>query len=108
MTESQLQKKIMEKYEADGWYVIRLRSTNKVGISDLLCLKDKAKPLFIEVKSPENGGKVSQLQRYRMRELRGYGFDTDITASLDQYDCNKEIRCAKQCDKCKETMTQYP
>lgn len=73
MTEQQFQSKLIKAYEDKGWYVIKLIKTNKNGIPDLLCLKDKEKPLFIEVKASK--GKLSKLQEYRLNELNGLGFD---------------------------------
>jgi hypothetical protein len=35
MTEQQIQKKIIDKYTSEGWYVIKLIKTNKNGIPDL-------------------------------------------------------------------------
>lgn len=72
MTESQYQKKLIDKYEKEGYYVLKLIKTNKSGIPDLLCLKDGIKPMFIEVKAKK--GVVSKLQEYRIEELQNRGF----------------------------------
>ena len=76
MTEQQYQKKIIDKYTIDGWYVIKLIKTNKNGIPDLLCLKKDEIPLFIEVK--RSIGVVSKLQQYRINELNEAGFKAII------------------------------
>lgn len=76
MTEQQIQKRIIDKYTLDGWYVIKLIKTNKNGIPDLLCLKRNEIPLFIEVKTPI--GVVSKLQIYRMQELQDAGFNAMV------------------------------
>jgi Holliday junction resolvase len=76
MTEQQIQKKIIDKYTIDGWYVIKLIKTNKNGIPDLLCLKKDEIPLFIEVKT--SIGVVSKLQEYRINELNEAGFKAII------------------------------
>jgi len=76
MTEQKYQKKIIEQYEKEGWYVIKLIKTNKNGIPDLLCLKSGEKPLFIEVKTEK--GIVSALQEYRIKELNNLGFDAVV------------------------------
>ena len=107
MTEAKLQKKLIDKYEAQGWYVLKLIKTNKNGIPDLLCLKHRENPRFIEVKSQDRKGVLSPIQRYRIKELRANGFYADVTASLEEFDCDKEIRCANQCEKC-IGMTMYP
>ena len=72
MTEQLIQKKVIDKYTKDGWYVIKLIRTNKNGIPDLLCLKSNELPLFIEVKTSK--GIVSEIQKYRIKELNNYGF----------------------------------
>ena len=55
--------------------MLKLISTNKAGIPDLLALKpDDVK--FIEVKGLKTP--VSKLQEYRIRELKNLGFDATI------------------------------
>lgn len=76
MTEQQIQKKIIDRYESLGWYVIKLIKTNKNGIPDLICLKENEKPLFIEVKTEK--GVLSKLQEYRIKELTEKSFDVKI------------------------------
>ena len=75
MSEAKYQSKLIKKYEAEGYYVLKLISTNKAGIPDLLALKpDDVK--FIEVKGKLT--KVSPLQNYRIKELKKLGFDARI------------------------------
>ena len=75
MSEAKYQSKLIKKYEAEGYYVLKLISTNKAGIPDLLALKpDDVK--FIEVKGLKTP--VSKLQEYRIRELKKLGFDATI------------------------------
>ena len=48
---------------------------NKAGLPDLICMKpDKVK--FIEVKSEK--GRLSEIQRYRIEELKEKGFDVKV------------------------------
>ena len=75
MSEAKYQSKLIKKYEAEGYYVLKLISTNKAGIPDLVALKpDDVK--FIEVKGKLT--KVSPLQNYRIKELKKLGFDATI------------------------------
>ena len=76
MTEQQIQSNRIKELEADGCYVLKLMKTNKNGIPDILALKPGADVLFSEVKRPK--GKVSRLQEYRLKELEGYGFKTEV------------------------------
>ena len=75
MSESQYQKKLIKELEAEGYYVLKLIKTNKNGIPDLVALKpDDVK--FIEVKGKLT--KVSELQKYRIKELKKLGFNATI------------------------------
>jgi|TARA_R110000796_G_scaffold42449_5_gene104913 Holliday junction resolvase len=76
MTEQQIQSNRIKELEAEGYYVLKLMKTNKNGIPDILALKPGADVLFSEVKRPK--GKVSRLQEYRLKELEGYGFKTEV------------------------------
>jgi Holliday junction resolvase len=71
MTEQQLQNKIIKRLEEQGWYVIKLIKTNKNGIPDLVAFKDNDIQ-FIEVKTET--GKLSELQKFRIEELKSKGF----------------------------------
>jgi hypothetical protein len=76
MTEQQIQSKRIKELEAEGYYVLKLIKTNKNGIPDLLAIPPKCEVLFSEVKTPK--GRVSVLQKYRLKELEKYGFKTEI------------------------------
>ncbi|QDP58591.1 MAG: putative nuclease [Prokaryotic dsDNA virus sp.] len=76
MTEQQIQAKRIKQLEADGYYVIKLVKTNKNGIPDLVAFKPDAEILFSEIKKPN--GKLSKLQEYRLKELKSYGFKTEV------------------------------
>ena len=76
MTEQQIQSKRRKQLEAEGYYVLKLVKTNKNGIPDILAIPPDSNVIFSEVKTPT--GKVSKLQEYRLKELDGYGFRTEI------------------------------
>ena len=80
MTEQQYQKKLIYRYSADGYYVIKLIKTNVNGIPDLLCLKTGEAPLFIEVKTKK--GVISKLQEFRIKELKDRGFTAFVDREL--------------------------
>ena len=73
--EQQTQKRIINKLESDGWYVVKLMKTNRNGIPDLLAVKHD-KTMFIEVKQPN--GKLSPLQVFRINEMRELGLTVFI------------------------------
>jgi len=75
MSEATHQRKIIKKLESQGYYVLKLISTNKTGIPDILALKPNDIK-FIEVKGVKTP--VSELQKYRIKELINLGFDASI------------------------------
>jgi len=75
MTEQKIQAKRIKQLEAEGYFVIKLISTNKNGIPDLLALK-VGSILFSEIKT--SIGVLSELQKYRLKELKKYGFETEV------------------------------
>jgi len=60
--------------------VIKLMKTNTNGIPDLLILKNGIAK-FVEVKKP--GGKISQLQKYRIKKLREQNFEAVVMDGID-------------------------
>jgi hypothetical protein len=76
MTEQQIQNKRIKELEAKGYYVIKLKLTNKNGIPDLIALPPGCDVLFSEIKKPN--GVLSELQKYRIKELEKNGFKTEI------------------------------
>jgi hypothetical protein len=76
MTEQQIQSKRIKQLEAEGYYVLKLVKTNKNGIPDLLAIPPNSNVIFSEVKTLN--GKTSKLQDYRLKELEGYGFKTEV------------------------------
>jgi len=76
MTEQQIQSKRIKELEAEGYYVLKLIKTNKNGIPDLLAIPKNCGVVFSEIKTPR--GRVSVLQKYRLKELKEYGYKTEI------------------------------
>jgi Holliday junction resolvase len=71
MKEQLIQSKIIKQLEADGWYVLKIIKSNKNGIPDLVAFKENEFK-FIEVKTEK--GVLSELQKYRIKELENLGF----------------------------------
>jgi Holliday junction resolvase-like predicted endonuclease len=76
MTEQQIQTKKIKELEEQGYYVIKLKLTNKNGIPDLIAIPKNSDTKFIEVKKPN--GKISKLQEYRIEELEKHGVSVEI------------------------------
>ena len=76
MKEQDIQAKRIKQLEADGYYVLKLVTTNKNGIPDLLAIPPNSDVLFSEVKKPN--GRLSKLQKYRIKELQKHGCKTEV------------------------------
>jgi len=80
MTEQQIQKKITDQLTNDGWFVIKLMKTSINGIPDLMALKNGTTK-FVEVKKPR--GVISEIQKYRIKQLRKQGFEAVVMDGID-------------------------
>ena len=80
MKESQIQHQIIKWLESQGWLVVKIIQTNKNGWPDLQ-IHALGVTIFIEVKS-ENG-KLSELQKYRHKQLQDKGFFVITSSSLN-------------------------
>ena len=76
MLESKVQSKCIKELESKGYYVIKLESTNKNGIADLIAIPRNSDVLFVEVK--QKGKKLRPLQVYRADELNELGIKTKL------------------------------
>jgi len=76
MTEQQIQTKKIKELEEQGYYVIKLKLTNKNGIPDLIAIPKDSDIKFVEVK--KQNGKISKLQEYRIDELKKHGVTVEI------------------------------
>lgn len=81
MKESVIQSKIIKHLESIGYYVVKIIQTNKNGWPDLQAHKNGV-TIFIEVKS--QNGIVSDLQKYRHKQLTDAGFKVLVIYSLNQ------------------------
>lgn len=92
MLESIYQKKVIAKWEKAGYYVLKLARTNKNGIPDLICIKPN-EVIFVEVK--KENGKLSALQKYRIKELEDFGFKVLIDKYEVEYNTSKSRSMSK-------------
>jgi hypothetical protein len=82
MREAVIQRQIIEYIEKLGFYVVKIIQCNKNGFPDLMVLI-RCSAIFIEVKSAT--GKVSELQKYRHKQLSEMGYPIIITHSLTHF-----------------------
>jgi Holliday junction resolvase len=90
--ESKLQKKIIKNLELNGWFVVKLVLTNKSGIPDIICCKNK-RVVWIECK--DKGKKEEPLQLHRHKELRTQGFLVFTIDSWEEYLLVKHLHFKK-------------
>lgn len=79
MKEADIQFEIIKYLESHNFYVVKIIQSNKNGWPDLQAHKDGV-TIFIEVKTPK--GKVSELQKYRHKQLQDKGFIVITCTSL--------------------------
>lgn len=81
LTEQKIQSKIIKKLKEKGYFVIKLIKTNVNGIPDLIAVKEN-ETIFIEVKRPN--GKLSELQKVRIQELRNKNIKVKVWENYEQ------------------------
>jgi len=80
MLEQQIQKKITTKLEQEGYFVLKIIKANKNGYPDLIAIKNNI-TTFVEVKQPN--GRLSELQKVRIQELRSKGINVKVWIDYD-------------------------
>lgn len=78
MLESKIQTSIKNHLISKGWLVVKILQCSLNGWPDLQAHKDGV-TVFIEVKQP--GKKPTELQAYRIEQLRKRGFETIVATS---------------------------
>ena len=79
--EQQIQKRITTKLEQEGYFVLKIIKANKNGYPDLIAIKNNI-TTFVEVKRPT--GKLSELQKVRIQELRSKGINVKVWQDYDK------------------------
>ena len=81
ISEQKIQSKIIAKLQKENWLCVKLIRTSLNGIPDLLCLRQGV-TMFVEVKRP--GGKLSELQKVRVKQLQEQGFEVKVWTDFDK------------------------
>ena len=80
--ESKLQTKIKKELESNGWVVIKTILLSLSGFPDLFCFR-KGVFIFLEIKAPN--GKLSEVQKYRIEQIRKHDFIAETIYSYEQF-----------------------
>jgi len=80
--ECELQKKIINDLKRRNWLVIKTIVLSKVGYPDIFAFHD-GRTIFIEVK--DTNGIVSEIQKFRINELKKEGFNAIAVFSYNEY-----------------------
>ena len=82
MREQDIQLRIRKWFEANGWIVLKTVALSTAGWPDLIALKEGV-TIFVEVKKP--GGKLSDLQAFRIEQLIKAGFQAFTAYSFSDF-----------------------
>ena len=74
--------RIRKWFEANGWIVLKTVALSTAGWPDLIALKD-GRSVFVEVK--KTGGKITDLQEYRIAQLQQAGFHAFTAYSFNDF-----------------------
>ena len=80
--EKKLQSKIIDFLQKEGWIVVKTITLSKSGFPDIFAFRNK-EAIFIEVKAPN--GIVSEIQKYRIQELKDEGFRASSIFSMEEF-----------------------
>ena len=83
MLESKVQTKIRKFMESKGWIVVKTIQLSESGYPDLFAFR-RSEVLFIEVKR-EKGGRLSEIQKYRLEMLEAQGFKVIVPHGWDMF-----------------------
>jgi len=87
MTETRLQKKILDFLLSIGAWTVKVQSANKTGVPDILCCY-RGLFIAIELKRPSRKAEGSALQEYQIRKIKeagGRAFVANNLATVEQF-----------------------
>lgn len=84
LDEKQIEKYLKEQIQARGWLCWKLVSPGTTGVPDRIVIGNK-QIVFVELKKPGKG-RVSKVQKFRIRQLQGLGQHTKIIDSKLEID----------------------
>ena len=91
-TERALQSRCLIAARKAGWLAYKFASPAHRGVPDVLLLGEGGRTLFVEFKHPNGKGKLSELQKVVIDEMRGLGADVRVIDSFEDF---MEALCQK-------------
>lgn len=85
MLESEVEARLRAKVESLGGKAFKFISDGNRGVPDRIVCLPNGRIVFVETKRPK-GGKISKLQKYRIKELRALGFDARVINTYELVD----------------------
>jgi len=83
MLENKIEQKLKQEVERIGGKAYKLESQGNAGMPDRLVCLPQNRAVFVETKKPK-GGRLSKIQRFRISELNGMGFDVRVINTYEQ------------------------
>ena len=78
--ESTIQNAIQKHLKKNGWFTVKIIMASKNGIPDVVAIKD-GRVIFLEIKNEI--GRLSEIQKYRIEELKSYGSEVYVVRGID-------------------------
>ena len=83
MREKTVEAKLREEIAKIGGKAYKLESTGNAGLPDRMVCLPGGRVIFVELKRPK-GGRLTELQKAKHRELRQMGFDVRLINTTEQ------------------------
>lgn len=81
MRESDLEARLVRGVKSVGGQAYKFVSPGSVGVPDRIVVLPGGKIIFVELKA--DGGRLSQMQVYRIAQLRGLGADVQVVKGAE-------------------------
>jgi len=81
MSESVLQKQIISEAKKRGMLALKVEAVGRRGLPDLLVISN-GQTTYIEVKNPNGKGKLSELQKLMIADMKDHGAEVFVTDDI--------------------------
>lgn len=82
--ESSVEKYLVKRCEEHGWLCLKFDPSHRIGMPDRLIVLPHGRVEWVELKT--DGGELTEIQKYRHKELMGLGHAVHVVWSKDQAD----------------------